>query len=413
MRYLRNQIYCGIFYTGVYFGFWSAPSRHTIKSLGLSTRDFSTDILKIALSLQEKGYEAYIVGGCLRDLLSKPKIKPKDFDVVTSALPDQVKRAFPRSRIIGKRFRIVHVPAGRDIVEVSTFRARSSWFANWRGARYKNNIYGGIEQDAWRRDFSCNALYYDVKKGEVVDFTGGIADIKAKRLCIIGRPEKRFQDDPVRILRALRFMAKTGFVLDQEIKDQIQKKKGLLREVSKDRLLLEVVKLFSQGHSKKSFQVLKEFGCLQILFLGYDRLGINLGHYMSFFALALNHIDQQYHQKKRLSSSFLFSVLLWPILEMHKKKQKSLNLFHYKKIVHRVLKFESRYVAIPKKLQEAIKELWMLQYAFETKAVPFSQERMRQTRFQYGYLLFTLRARNDELLTDKALLWQDMGLKNQ
>lgn len=394
-------------------GFWSAPSRHTIKSLRLSTKDFSTDILKIALTLQEKGYEAYIVGGCLRDLLSHPRIKPKDFDVVTSACPDQVKRAFSRSRIIGKRFRIVHVPAGKDIVEVSTFRARSSWFASWRGTRYKNNIYGGIEQDAWRRDFSCNALYYDVKKEEVVDFTDGVADIKAKRLCVIGRPEKRFQDDPVRMLRALRFMAKTGFVIDQEAKNQIQKKKSLLREVSKDRLLLEVVKLFSQGHSKKSFQVLEEFGCLQILFLGYERLGIDLAHYMPFIALALNHIDQQYHQKKRLSSSFLFSVLLWPIVETQKKKQKGLNFFHYKKIVHRVLKFESRYVAIPKKLQEAIKELWMLQYAFETKSIPFSQERMRQTRFQYGYLLFTLRAKNDELLTDRVLLWQDMGLKNE
>ena len=411
MRYIRNQIYRGIFYMGVYLGLWPAPLRRTIKSLGLSTADFSKDILKIALDLQEKGHEAYIVGGCIRDLLKNPKTKPKDFDVVTSALPEQVKRTFSRSRIIGKRFKIVHVPAGRDIIEVSTFRGQGSWFSQWRGVRYKNNIYGTIEQDTWRRDFSCNALYYDVKKGQVIDFTGGIKDIKAKNLNVIGNPARRFKDDPVRILRALRFMAKMKFSIDQEIENQINRKKDLLRQVSKDRLLLEVVKLFSQGHSIESLEALKKFHCLEVLFSGYERLDIKLDHYMKFFKASLSQIDHQYRQKKRLSSSFLFSVLLWPILEVQKKRQKRLTLFHLKKTIQRVLKFESRYVAIPKKLQEAIKELWILQYAFETKTVPFAQERMKHARFQYAYLLFTLRSRHDESLTDKAIMWQDMGLK--
>ena len=276
------------------------------------------------------------------------------------------------------------------------------------GARYKNNIYGNIEQDAWRRDFSCNALYYDVKNAIVIDFINGVKDIKARQLKVIGCCAKRFKEDPVRILRALRFMAKTGFKIDHETQNEIKRKVGLLRQVSRDRLLLEVMKLFSQGHAVASFKALREYQCLGVLFSGYERLSIPMEQYDTFLNTAFKYIDQRYRENKRLSSSFLFAVLLWPILEVHKKKLKKVTIYHYKKCIYRVLKFESRYIAIPKKLQDAIKDLWILQHLFESKNTPFSEDKEKQTRFQHGYKLFMLRAKSDETLTEKAIMWQSM-----
>lgn len=406
MRHIWNKVYCAIYYCGVQCKLWQGPKRYTLDELGLDPKQFNQAIAKIAAELQRRGYEAYIVGGALRDLLCDASIKPKDFDIVTSALPQQVKKCFSRSRVIGKRFKIVHVPVARDIVEVSTFRGKSSWLSRWRGARYQNNIYGTLEQDVWRRDFTANALYYNVQSGEVIDFVDGVAHAKAKKLVMIGDCATRFKEDPVRILRAIRFIAKTGFQVSKTMQDEMLQKKVLLQKVSKDRLLLELVKLFSHGHCKKSMRLLLDFQCLSILFPGFDRLAIKLDNVMPFWNRAFTKIDQQYRNKQRLSSSFLFSVLLWPILEVQKKKLKRGNLFQYKKMVARVLKFESRFVAIPKKLQEAIKELWMLQYAFETKTTPFTADRMRQARFQHAYELLMIRAESDERLAEKALMWQ-------
>ncbi len=406
MRYIWNKLYQTLYYFGVYCKFWPGPKRYMLSELGLDSKHFNQAIAKIALDLQQHNYEAYIVGGALRDLLCDATIKPKDFDIVTSALPQQVKRCFSRSRVIGKRFKIVHVPVVKDIVEVSTFRGKSSWLSRWRGARYQNNIYGSLEQDVWRRDFTANALYYNVKTSEVVDFVGGVEHIKAKKLVMIGDCAKRFKEDPVRILRALRFTAKTGFEISDTMKKEIQKKKVLLQQVSKDRLLLELVKLFSHGHCKKSMQLLQDFHCLSILFPGFGRMPLNFNRIQPFWDRAFANIDHHYRQKKRLSSSFLFAILLWPIFETQKKKIKRINIFQYKKLVNRVLRFESRYIAIPKKLQEAIKELWLLQYTFETKTTPFGPDRVRQARFHYAYELLMIRAKSDERLAEKALMWQ-------
>lgn len=406
MRHLWNKGYRCVFNLGVYFKYWPAPVYYPLNKLGLRVSDFNKHVTKIATELQKKGFDAYIVGGCLRDLLSDKKIKPKDFDIVTSARPEQVKRCFARSRIIGRRFRLVHVPIKGDVVEVSTLRGQGSWLTFWRGARYQNNIYGNIEQDVWRRDFTANALYYDVKRGVVIDFTGGVSDIKAKKLVMIGDCANRFKEDPVRILRAVRFSAKTNFRMSQSMQEEITGKNRLLRHVSKDRLLLEVVKLFSQGHSKQSMASLLRFDCLGMLFSGFDRLSIKIEDYQDFWGDAFHEIDQRYYRNQRLSSSFLFAVLLWPIFASQKENLKKVTVYNYKKLIYRVLRFESHYVAIPKKLQEAIKDLWMLQLVFETRDTPFSPERTRQPRFQYGYDFFILRAKSNAALAEKALIWQ-------
>lgn len=407
MRVLWNTIHKKVFYWGVYFHWWKEPKRYKLKQLGLSPRDFNRQVQEIAKTLQKKGYDAYIVGGSLRDLLSKQRSKPKDFDIATSARPQEVKRVFSRSRIIGKRFKIVHVPIGRDVVEVSTFRG-SSWFGFLRGARHSNNLYGTIEQDAYRRDFTANALYYDCLREEVIDFTNGVRDIKAKKLVMIGACDRRFREDPVRMLRALRFAAKTGLRMDAEMRREIKSKKQLLHMVSRDRLLLEVVKLFGQGHSVDSLKLLQNFGCLAVLFPGYERLAINLEHYQSFLEAASHAMDQRYQQKQRLSTSFLFAVLLWPIYHTQRAKIKKNTIYHCKKLVGRVLRFEARVVALPKKLQEAITDLWMMQQLLEIKDSAFRVEHDRRARLEYALEFFMLRAKSDESLTEKAAMWQSV-----
>ena len=406
MRFLRNMAYRGVYYLGVKLNFWKGPQSYTLKQLNLKTSHFNQHILAVALTLQKQGFEAYIVGGSIRDLLLRRGIKPKDFDIVTSALPHQVKRCFARSRIIGKRFRIVHVPAGRDIIEVSTFRGTGSWLSMFFSARYRNNIYGTLEEDVWRRDFSCNALYFDVRQGRVVDFVGGVSDIKQKKLVVIGDCSARFRDDPVRLLRAIRFLAKTGFSIDSDCEKEIKNQKMLLRSVSKDRLLLEVTKLFNQGHAHASFQMLMTYGYLQILFSGYERLAIPMAEHDRYLSSVFKSIDQTFQRQERMSTSFLFAALLWPVFEIHRRKLKKITAYSVKKVIHRVLRFESRYVAIPGKLQDAIQDIWLLQHAFETKESSFSEDKYRQPRFQNAFLLFAIRAKYQESLAEKAVVWQ-------
>jgi poly(A) polymerase len=406
LRFLWNMAYRGVFYLGVYVNAWEGPKTYSLKQLKLNPKDFNARIADVALKLQKHGYDAYIVGGSIRDLLLRDGVVPKDFDIVTSALPQQIKKCFSRSRIIGKRFRIVHVPVGREVVEVCTFRGATSWLSWCFSDRYRNNIYGSIEQDVWRRDFSCNALYYDVKNANVVDFTGGVQDIKNKKLAVIGTCKARFKDDPVRMLRALRFLAKTNFRMDSSCKEEIKRQKRWLRQVSKDRLLLELTKLFNQGHACASFKALVDYDYLGTLFSGYERLGIKIENYQQFFKSVFHAIDLKYQRNQRLSSSFLFAALLWPIFDTHANKLNKKTTYSVKKVVYRVLKFESRYVAIPGKLQEAIRDLWMLQFLLETKEKPFSEDRYRQPRFQVGYELFCLRAKHNEVLAEKAIMWQ-------
>lgn len=402
---LWNTIHKTVFYWGVYWQWWQGPKRYKLKELGLSPRDFHKQVQEIAKTLQSKGYDAYIVGGALRDLLSKQRSKPKDFDIATSARPQQVKKAFSRSRIIGKRFKIVHVPMGRDVVEVSTFRG-FSWLGSLRGARHSNNLYGTIEQDAYRRDFTANALYYDCQLEEVIDFTGGVKDIKAKKLVMIGQCKHRLTEDPVRALRALRFAAKTGLQMNAEMREEIKNHKRLLQKVSRDRLLLEVGKLFGQGHSVSSLKLLQEFGCLSILFPGYERLVIDFSQYQKFLEDACHVMDQRYRKRQRLSTSFLFGVLLWPIYHTQRAKIKKNTIYHCKKLIGRVLRFEARVVALPKKLQEAISDLWVLQQALETKDAPLRIDSDRRMRLEYALEFFMLRAKSDETLTEKAVMWQ-------
>ena len=225
--------------------------QHTI-----SRRDISPNALRVLYRLRESGFGAYLVGGAVRDLLVGGR--PKDFDVATDATPEQVKQLFRNCRLIGRRFRLAHVVFGREIIEVATFRANSDDGSGDRevenGMLVRDNVYGSIEDDAVRRDFTCNALYYAIEDFSVRDYTGGFEDVLERRMKLIGDPEQRYREDPVRMLRAVRLAAKLNFEIDAATAEPIPRLASLLGEAAPARLFEEVLKLFLSGHGVASFE---------------------------------------------------------------------------------------------------------------------------------------------------------------
>ncbi|MEQ1531893.1 MAG: polynucleotide adenylyltransferase PcnB, partial [Methylococcales bacterium] len=239
-------------------------SEHTI-----SRSQVSEHALKVLYRLQKSGFEAYLVGGCVRDLLLGRE--PKDFDVVTDADPEQVRKVFRNCRLIGRRFRLAHVHFGRDVIEVATFRGAADAQSDKQllddeGRLLRDNVYGTIEEDVWRRDFTVNALYYNIKDFSVVDYVGGMADHKAGVLRLIGDPDTRFREDPVRMLRAVRFAVKLGFILHPDCAQAIPKVAEMLSNIPSARLYDEAIKLFLSGYALQNFEMLRHYGLFQVLF---------------------------------------------------------------------------------------------------------------------------------------------------
>ena len=232
---------------------------------GISRGRIDANVRQILARLHGAGFEAYLVGGCVRDLLLGRA--PKDFDVATSARPDEVRALFPRSRLIGRRFRLAHVRAGREVFEVATFRAaHPEGAAGPAGMLLHDNVYGTREEDAVRRDFTVNALYYDDRDGSVLDFTGGMADLRAGFIRAIGDPAVRYREDPVRMLRAVRFAAKLGFRIEEETEAPIFELAPLLEGVPAARLFEEVLKLFQSGHARESLRGIDRYDLLPRLY---------------------------------------------------------------------------------------------------------------------------------------------------
>ena len=259
------------------------------------------DALKVVDVLTKAGFETYLVGGCIRDLLLDHK--PKDFDIATSATPEQAHKLFKRSRLIGRRFRLLHVMfSSRKFLEVATFRAGKVQATN-NGVTLRDNLYGSVEQDACRRDFTVNALYYDVAKSEVIDYVGGLKDIKSGRIEMIGDPIERFEEDPVRMIRATRFKVKLGADLSKEILGAIKKSAALLGNIPPARLFDECIKLFHNEKGLETFQQLEKLGLLKYLF----------GQTQStpFIEKALINTSQRIKEGKSVTPAFVFAVFLW------------------------------------------------------------------------------------------------------
>ncbi|MEE2770271.1 MAG: polynucleotide adenylyltransferase PcnB [Pseudomonadota bacterium] len=370
---------------------------------------------KIIFELQKAGYEAYIVGGALRDLLTATK--PKDFDIVTNATPNQIKKLFRSAIIIGRRFKIVHVRDKHNTFEVATFRSNRSGKVDKHGFRTRDNEFGTISDDVKRRDFTINALYYDPKLNELLDFTKSCADIDQKRIRMIGKPEERFKEDPVRMLRAARMAAKLKFDIDEEILESISNQKHLLANISSDRLSFEIQKLFYTGHARRSLEKLNALGLFNVLF---PQTQACLSDKKSrkqtqiFLNQACYNADQRYLNNKTLSSAFLYAVLLWWPLKKATIKLRPRDRDYPKKFMaaaETVIHEQQKTLKLPKKIIEGILQIWQLQLSFMKSDDYIIDRVLKSPRFRAGLDLLTLRAHANETVWWQAVKWQSLAHK--
>ena len=372
----------------------------------------SQGALKTIEGLQKAGFEAYIVGGAVRDLLLKHR--PKDFDIATDATPEEVNNVFRRSRIIGRRFRLVHVMFGPETVEVSTFRGSHLADSTETEARtaesgriLRDNVFGNQEEDALRRDFTANALYYDPTTEIVYDFHNGVADIQAGILRMIGEPMQRYREDPVRMLRAVRLSAKLGLKLDKATQQPIPELASILEDVPPSRLFDEMLKLFLSGHAIDSAKTLRKQGLHHGLL---PLLDVVLEQPMGerFVMLALKNTDERVQLDKPVSPAFLFATLLWHEVLVAWKKyeaqgERTIPALHM--AMSEVIDIQTEKLAIHKRYSVTMKEIWGLQPRFEQRAGrrPFSLIEHPRYRAAYDFLL--LRCESGELPAEIGNWW--------
>jgi poly(A) polymerase len=387
---------------------------------GVAREQLSSGSRRVCETLQKAGYQAFVVGGAVRDLVIG--VHPKDFDVATDASPEDVHRLFRRSRLIGRRFKIAHVMFGDETVEVSTFRSGGSADTDEHGRVLRDNEYGTREQDAARRDFSFNALYYDPATEAILDFHHGLADIRRKLVRIIGDPEKRYREDPVRMLRAVRFGAKLGFRIEEKTREPIQRMAELLGNVPKARVYDEMLKLLLSGHARSTLHRLRDEGLHHGLLPLLDViLEQPLGE--RFVNLALEQTDERVREGKTVSPAFLFASLLWhQVLAAWKSAQESEGAGRGGSIpaLHRamdsVLDIQTDMLAIPKRYTAIMKEVWALQPRFEQRSGKRPFALLSQERFRAGYDFLVLRAQSGEVPKELAEWWeqfQDAGAAEQ
>ncbi len=380
----------------------------------LSRKDLSSSALKVLYRLQHAGYAAYLVGGGVRDVLLKRK--PKDFDVATDARPEQVRALFRNSRMIGRRFRIVHVYFRGEIIEVSTFRANTEEDTRETDSEspfivQTNNTYGTIEEDAWRRDFTVNALYYNIKDFSIVDYMTGLDDLQAGVLRIIGDPIQRFHEDPVRLLRAIRLAAKLNFTLHPDTEQPLRELPNLLQHVSSARLFDEVLKLFFEGNAEVTYHKLLEFDYFKVLFPQAARVlsQHNAVYENKLVEFALKATDSRFDNEQSLNPGFLLAVLLWPALQKHLKDEQTHHK-HFYQVLHaamsEVLDKQTRVISIPKRLTSMMRSMWLLQHHLQRRRGQRVFRALHHRYFRAAYDFLLLRVQVGEPYQELADWWQ-------
>ncbi len=377
---------------------------------GVSREQISYGARRVTDGLQAAGFKAYVVGGAVRDLLLGKT--PKDFDVATNATPEEVKRVFRRSRIIGRRFRLVHVMFGEELVEVSTFRRKvdgDDAQTDEHGRLLRDNEFGDQEQDAARRDFTANALFYDPSTQEIFDYHRGFEDIRDGVLRIIGDPLVRYREDPVRMLRAVRLSAKLGIRIDPATAAPIASMKPLLDNVPEARMLDEVLKMLLSGHSVECVQELRRMelhhGLLPLLDAIMER-----PEGEKFIMLALKNTDERLNQGKSVSPAFLFAALLWQEVHAAWKKlvaqgERPVGAMHV--AMDEVLARQKKRLAIPHRHDAVMKEIWLLQQRFEQRAGQRPYRLLEQPRFRAAFDFLLLRCASNEVDNELGLWWDE------
>ena len=371
---------------------------------GVARDRISTCATRTTDTLQAQGFTAFVVGGALRDLILG--WEPKDFDVATSATPEEVRELFRRSRIIGRRFRIVHVMCGRELVEVSTYRGGAvteedsdERAADEHGRILRDNVFGTQEQDATRRDFTINALFYDPATQEIWDYHGGYDDLKKRRLRMIGDPEQRYREDPVRMLRAVRFAASRGMDIDEASRQPIKQLAPLLANVPPSRLFDEMLKLLLSGHAYECVMALRQEGLHHGLL---PMLDVILEQPMGerFVMLALRNTDARIKNDKSVSPSFLFASLLWHEVLAAWKKLEGQNMPPVPALyqaMEQVIEQQASMLAIPRRYGGDMKEIWVLQPRFLQRSARRPFRLLENPRFRAGYDFLLLRCASGEV----------------
>ena len=375
----------------------------------------SENAFKVVQRLAEAGHDAYLVGGCVRDGLLG--LDPKDFDVATSATPDEVRGLFRNARIIGRRFRIVHVRYGREIIEVTTFRGQHSDAdddhrsqQSEEGMLLRDNVWGSIDQDALRRDFTVNALYYNPIDGTLHDWTGGIDDLKARRLALIGTPDVRYREDPVRMLRAVRFAAKLNFTLSRETEEPIHLLAPMLLQVPPARLFEEVLKLFLSGHALATYLMLREQGLFAMLFPAtFDALSV-LPWAEKMIRQALKNTDTRLAAGKPVTPAFLYASLLWPAVVMESMVMKDEGLPDipaFQQAAHMTITRQLQHTSIPKRFSLPMRDIWDMQQRLPQRRGKRANQLLEHPRFRAGYDFLLLRETAGELEPGLGEWWTE------
>src|SRR6185436_4106606 len=368
----------------------------------------SPSALKVCDVLADRGYAAYVVGGAVRDVLLG--IEPKDFDVATNARPEQIKPLFRRALLIGRRFRLVHVMLGPETLEVSTFRGADAKTSekDEHGRVLRDNVFGTLEEDALRRDFTVNALYYDCRSGELIDYHGGLADLKKRTLRMIGDPETRFREDPVRMLRAVRLAAKLGLSIDGNTRAPIKRMASLLEHVPPPRLFEEMLKLLLSGHASACLRQLRSEGLhkgmLPLLDVILDQ---PLGE--RFVTLALAQTDERVKSDRPVSPAFLFAALLWhEVLAAWKAREKrgERRMPALEAAMDEVLDAQSGKLAITRRLTATMREVWSMQPRFEERSGQRPWHLLELPRFRMAYYFLALRAASGEVPAEIESWWR-------
>ncbi len=410
------------------------PAYYSTADFGFDRNQISNAALDVVEGLQEAGYDGYLVGGCVRDLLLG--MKPKDFDVTTNATPEQVRKLFRRAHIIGRRFRLVHVRYGREVIEVATYRANpnsqasKSWLpwkkrgskpapkTNEDGRLLDDNVYGTLEDDAVRRDFTVNALYYDPVKEEIVDFLGGVADVRERRLSLIGKPAERFAEDPVRMLRVLRFKAKLDLKPERGLMKAVAGHRELLTGVPPARMFDEVLKLFHHAHGVASWAELRESRFADILFPQTVAVleEADGERWETLIRTALENTDRRVGQGKPVIPPFLYAVLLWRPFSLMMEELLSQNDGPYNDKIWQagdhVFAAQCRQVAVPRRVSSPSIEIWQMQSNLERRRPRSIDALLSSKRFRAAYDFLALRAGIGEVPGELVDWWtqiQDMG----
>ncbi|QXC57071.1 polynucleotide adenylyltransferase PcnB [Vibrio mimicus] len=383
----------------------------------ISRQQISENALKVLYRLHGAGFEAFLVGGGVRDLLLGGK--PKDFDVATNATPEQLRQLFRNCRLIGRRFRLAHIMFGRDIVEVATFRGHHQETSQSQniaaqseaGMLLRDNVYGTIDEDAERRDFTINAMYYNIADYSIHDYAGGMEDLEDRLVRLIGDPETRYREDPVRMLRAVRFAVKLDFDIEEDTAEPIEHLAPMLRDIPAARLYEESLKMLQAGHGLETYHLMRQYNLFQQLFptIAEHFTADHSSQTEQMLDLVLDATDIRIEEDLRINPAFMFAAMLWyPMIKLADQLMESLSLHEFDAMTeasNRILDEVVKRIAIPRRHTTTIRDIWQLQQRLPRRSGKRAFRLLELSKFRAGFDFLEMRGEIEGGETKQLAEW--------